>query len=55
MGSGHGWRVKDHDHVLHVFNNESDARNGRLVLARYGRICLIGTGDHDPGQVSYSL
>jgi hypothetical protein len=23
MGDGYGWRVKDHDHVLHLFDNES--------------------------------
>lgn len=56
MGSGHGWRVKDHDHVLHVFNNESDARNGKLVLSRYQRICFIGDNDDDNAEVvSYSL
>jgi hypothetical protein len=56
MGSGHGWRVKDHDHVLHVFDNETDARNGKLVLAKYGKICFIGnSSDDDQNQVSYSL
>ena len=55
MGSGHGWRVKDHDHVLQLFDNESDARNGKLVLAKYSRICFIDQGydglDRDP--ISY--
>jgi hypothetical protein len=55
MGSGHGWRVKDHDHVLHVFDTESDARNGRLVLAKYGKICFLGHNDDDQEQVSYSI
>ncbi|HCU48846.1 MAG TPA: hypothetical protein DGG94_03325 [Micromonosporaceae bacterium] len=57
MGSGHGWRVKEHDHVLHLFNNESDARNGKLVLAKYGRICFIGQGydGDDQDVVSYFL
>lgn len=56
MGSGHGWRVKDHDHVLHVFDNESDARNGKLVLSKYSKICFLGnSGDDDPDLVSYSL
>lgn len=56
MGSGHGWRVKDHDHVLHLFDSESDARNGKLVLAKYSRICFLGnSGDDDPALVSYSL
>lgn len=56
MGGGYGWRVKDHDHVLHVFDNESDARNGRLVLSKYGQICFLGNnGDEDdPPIVSYS-
>jgi hypothetical protein len=54
MGSGHGWRVKDHDHVLHLFDTESDARNGRLVLAKYGKICFLGNNDDNQEQVSYS-
>lgn len=48
MGDGYGWRVKDHDHVLHLFDNESDARNGKLVLAKSSQICSIG--DNDDGQ-----
>lgn len=55
MGSGHGWRVKDHDHVLQLFDNETDARNGKLVLAKYSRICFIDEAydglDRDP--ISY--
>lgn len=55
MGSGHGWRVKDHDHVLQQFDNETDARNGKLVLGKYSRICFIDQGydglDRDP--ISY--
>lgn len=55
MGSGHGWRVKDHDHVLQLFDNESDARNGKLVLAKYSKICFIDDAydgiDRDP--ISY--
>lgn len=51
MGSGHGWRVKEHDNVLHLFDKESDARNGKLVIAKYSRICFIGNGgDDDMGQ-----
>jgi hypothetical protein len=42
MGGNEGWRVKDHDHVLHVFYTEQDARAGQLVLSKYGRICQIG-------------
>jgi len=56
MGGGDGWRVKDHDHILHLFDNESDARNGKLVLAKYRTICYIGdAGDDNPNVVSYSL
>jgi hypothetical protein len=57
MGGGYGWRVKDHDHVLHLFNNESDARNGKLVLSKYSQACSIGnSGDSDdPELVSYHL
>lgn len=50
MGDGDGWRVKDHDHVLHLFDNGSDARNGKLVLQKYGHICEFGDsngGDND--------
>lgn len=54
MGSGHGWRVKDDDHVLHVFDDESDARDGRLVLAKYGQICSLGNPpDDDQDYVTY--
>lgn len=55
MGGGDGWRVKDHDHVLHLFDNGSDARNGELVLSKYSQICFIGNGDNDPEIVSYFL
>ncbi len=41
MGSGHGWRVKDDDHVLQIFDTEADAINGRIVLAKYNRICYV--------------
>jgi hypothetical protein len=53
MGDGNGWRVKDHDHVLGLFDNETDARNGKLVLAKYGQICTIGNGDNDPEVITY--
>lgn len=54
MGDGNGWRVKDHDHVLHLFDNESDARNGKLVLLKYHQICFIGdSSSDDPDLVSY--
>ncbi len=55
MGGGYGWRVKDHDHVLHLFDNESDARNGKLVLAKYSQICSIGFSDDGRDVMSYSL
>ncbi len=54
MGDGNGWRVKDHDHVLQLFDNGTDARNGKLVLAKYNQICFIGNGD-DQNQISYFL
>ncbi|MBB5868243.1 hypothetical protein F4553_001622 [Allocatelliglobosispora scoriae] len=57
MGDGNGWRVKDHDHVLHLFDNGDDARDGKLVLAKYSRICFVGgSGDESQGQdqVSFS-
>jgi hypothetical protein len=54
MGNGDGWRVKDHDHVLHLFDNERDARNGKLVLGKYGHMCLLGdNGDGTFDQISY--
>ena len=56
MGDGYGWRVKDHDHVLHLFDNESDARKGKLVLAKYSQICSVGDpGDLGRDVISYSL
>ena len=56
MGNGYGWRVKDHDHVLHLFDSERDARNGKLVLMKYHQICSIGNSDSDDQDVvSYSL
>lgn len=56
MGGGDGWRVKDHDHVLHLFDNGNDARNGSLVLQKYGRYCQIGGGGDDNSPVvDYSL
>lgn len=51
MGGGQGWRVKDHDHVLHLFDKGSDARNGKLVLAKYNQICFIGNSDGDDQDV----
>ena len=42
MGGTEGWRVKDHDHVLHVFYTEQDARAGQQVLSKYAQVCFIG-------------
>jgi hypothetical protein len=54
MGGGYGWRVRDHDNVLHVFDNNSDARKGKLVLQKYGHICEIGNNDeNDRTYISY--
>ncbi len=56
MGDGNGWRVKDHDHVLQLFDNGDDARNGKLVLSKYRTICSIGDQtDDSQDQVSYLL
>jgi hypothetical protein len=42
--------------VLHIFDNESDARAGKLVLAKYGQICFIGdSGDDEQDVVNYML
>jgi hypothetical protein len=55
MGNGDGWRVKDHDHPLQLFANETDARNGKLVIQKYSQACSIGDGDNDQDVVSYWL
>jgi hypothetical protein len=55
MGNGDGWRVKDHDHVLHLFDNGTDARNGKLVIQKYSQACFIGDSDNDQDVVSYWL
>jgi hypothetical protein len=55
MGGGHGWRVRENDHVLHELDNERDARNAKLVAAKYGRICFIGGNDDGQDQVSFFL
>jgi hypothetical protein len=54
MGDGYGWRVKDHDHVLHLFDNETDARNGKLVLAKSGQLCTIGNNDDGQDFVTFA-
>jgi hypothetical protein len=56
MGGGNGWRVKDHDHVLHLFDNGTDARNGKLVIGKYSQICFIGgdvSSEHGQELLSY--
>jgi hypothetical protein len=56
MGNGDGWRVRDHDNVLHVFDNEADARNGKLVLSKYSMICTFGnSNDDNPQTVTYEM
>ncbi len=55
MGSGYGWRVKDHDHPLQVFDNESDAKNGKIVLLKYNQICTVPSENGDvPADITYS-
>jgi hypothetical protein len=55
MGSGEGWRVKDHDHVLQIFDNENDAKNGKIVLAKYNQICTVHSENGDvPADITYS-
>jgi hypothetical protein len=53
MGNGDGWRVKDHDHVLALFDNGDDARNGKLVLSKYNQICNIGDSDDNAQILTY--
>lgn len=56
MGDGNGWRVKDHDHVLQLFQNKTDADNGNLVLRKYSQVCDIGDSvdsDNGLGQVDF--
>jgi len=55
MGGGDGWRVKDHDHVLHLFDNQKDAQNGKLVISKYSKACTIGDGSDDQDVISYWL
>ena len=55
MGGGDGWRVKDHDHVLHLFDNGKDAQNGKLVIAKYSKVCSFGDGDNDQDVITYWL
>ena len=55
MGNGDGWRVKDHDHPLHLFDNQKDALNGKLVIAKYSQACLISDGADEQINVSYWL
>ncbi len=53
MGGGQGWRVLDHNNPLQHFDTESDARNGRLVLGKYSKICRIGDPDDNGVVISY--
>jgi len=57
MGDGDGWRVKDHDDVLHEFDNEADARSANTIFLKYTQICSIGDSedsDDDLGAVTFS-
>jgi len=56
MGGGDGWRVKDHDNPLQLFDNGTDARNGDIVFKKYTQACHIGDAeesDGNLGQVDY--
>ena len=55
MGGGDGWRVKDHDHPLQLFDNQKDALNGKLVISKYSQACSIGDGSDDQDVISYWL
>ncbi len=58
MGDNDGWRVKDHDDVLHVFDNGTDANNADIVFLKYTRSCSIGEtqdSDNDLGAVTFQL
>jgi hypothetical protein len=56
MGGGYGWRVKDDDHVLQIFDTEADAINGRIVLSKYNQICYVQseTMDGVSASITYS-
>ena len=56
MGSGYGWRVKDDDHVLQIFDTDVDAKNGKIVLAKYNQICEVDseTPDGTPADITYA-
>jgi hypothetical protein len=56
MGGGYGWRVKDDDHVLQIFETEVDAKNGKIVLAKYNQICYVQseTPDGVSASITYS-
>jgi hypothetical protein len=51
MGSGYGWRVKDHDHVLHLFDNRADAYAGKQIASKYHEICFVGSQDDENSEV----
>ena len=56
MGGGYGWRVKDDDHVLQIFDHDVDANNGKIVLAKYNQICYVQseTLDGVSASITYS-
>ena len=52
-----GWRVRDDDHILQIFDTEQDAVNGKLVLGKYDRICYVDSmtpGDEYPANITYA-
>jgi ABC-type transport system substrate-binding protein len=55
MGAS-GWRVRDDDHVLQIFDTEQDAIGGKLVLGKYNRICTVAseTPEGDPADITYA-
>jgi hypothetical protein len=55
--TGDGWRVKNDDNVLQLFATQHEAENGRIVLAKYDRICRIHTesfDEEDRAQITYA-
>jgi hypothetical protein len=49
-----GWRMEDGSHLLRLFDNEADARQGLIVAkAATGRLCFIGRGNSRPDRSEY--
>jgi hypothetical protein len=51
-----GWRVKDHDNVLQMFDTKAEANDGKIVLSKYSQICRISseTPDGGPWNISFA-